>query len=320
MNLPARVLRAARTAAALAIVFGAASGTAVLSASPAGAAPASPAHPLSPKSLLSPKTSIAAAGTDGWLRLAHLSPNTPAVDVYLYAVGDQVAKIVLKHVAYGTESPYEKVPAGDYTVAMRPAGAPATSKPVLSTLVDVAAGHAYTVAGMGPYAALRLQVLQDDLTTPPGKALVRVIQASLLQKQVSVRLAGQTIERQLRFGTATSYVAVPPGTTTVEVTGASSHTSSRVSLPAGSIHTLVILDDPGHLSIQVLEDAAGSSAVPAGAADTGFGGTAARPGPALLPWCAAALLGLLLAAGGAVRLRTRHAAAHASAAAHARAR
>jgi hypothetical protein len=37
----------------------------------------------------------------GWVRLAHLSPNTPAVDVYLYSFGDSSAEIVLHHVGYG---------------------------------------------------------------------------------------------------------------------------------------------------------------------------------------------------------------------------
>src|ERR1700727_2658214 len=60
----------------------------------------------------------AATGT-GWIRLAHLSPNTPAVDVYLYSFDDSTAMIVLHHVAYGTVSPYESVQAGDYSVAMR---------------------------------------------------------------------------------------------------------------------------------------------------------------------------------------------------------
>jgi hypothetical protein len=320
MNLPARVLpRAARSAAALAIALGAACGVSVAATAPAGASPASPLRPanplspVSPRSPANPERPIAATAGYGWLQLAHLSPNTPAVDVYLYAVGDQVAEIVLRHVAYGTESPYERVPSGEYTVAMRPAGAPATSKPVLSTLVNVAAGHAYTVAGMGPYDALRLQVLADRLTTPPGKALVRVIQASLQHKRVNVLLGSQTIEHELQFGTATAYVAVNPGSTSVHVIDGTARASSALSLPAGSIHTLVVLDDPGHLAVQVLEDAAGSSAVPAGAADTGFGGTAAQPGPALLPWFIAAMLGLAVAVAGAARMRTRHTAAHARA-------
>jgi hypothetical protein len=304
MNLPARGLRVARAAAALTVGLTAAAALAV--AGPALASPASPANPAHP---VSPAHPVAAADF-GWLRLAHLSPNTPAVDVYLYPVGSQTALIVLKHVAYGTESPYERVDAGQYTVAMRPAGAPASSKPVLSTLVTVAAGHAYTVAGMGPYDALRLQVLADQLTTPPGRALVRVIEASLLYKKVTVSLGTQTVASQLQFGTATSYVSVQPGIDTVHVAGGSADASAQVDLTAGSIHTLVVLDDPGRLVIQVLEDAVGSSAVPAGAAGTGFGGTAARPGPSLLPWLAAALLGLLLSAGSAIRLRSRRAGAH----------
>ena len=81
--------------------------------------------------------SSAPTGT-GWIRLAHLSPNTPAVDVYLYSFGNSNAMIVLHHVAYGTVSPYESVQAGDYSVAMRAAGASATSQPVLSTSVTIA--------------------------------------------------------------------------------------------------------------------------------------------------------------------------------------
>jgi hypothetical protein len=246
----------------------------------------------------------------GWLRLAHLSPNTPAVDVYLYSVGQPAALVVLKHVAYGDESPYERVAAGDYTIAMRAAGAPASGKPVLSTTVDVAAGHAYTVAGMGPFSALRLQVLQDDLTTPPGEALVRIIQASLQQKRVTVTIGTQTVASGLEFGTATAYKTVTPGTMTAHVAGGASTASAQVSFPAGSIHTLVVLDDPGHLSIQVLADAAGSSAVPSGAADTGYGGTAAEPGPGLLLWFGSAFFGLMLAGVGALRLRSRRTGLH----------
>ena len=72
--------------------------------------------------LLSAVPAWAAPGA-GWGRLAHLSPNTPPVDVYLYSFGDPSARLVLRHVSYGTVSPYREVPAGDYTVSMRAAGA-----------------------------------------------------------------------------------------------------------------------------------------------------------------------------------------------------
>src|SRR5580700_3336547 len=171
----------------------------------------------------------------GWIQLAHLSPNTPAVDVYLYSFGNSSAQLVLHHVAYGTVSPFEQLAAGDYTVAMRLAGAPSSSKPVLSTAVDVVTGHAYTVAGMGPASGLRLQVIPDELTTPPGEALVRVIQASLQQDSVTITCGSAKLATNLKFASVTGYHAVQPGTWTVHAAGSSESATSAVSFAAGTI-------------------------------------------------------------------------------------
>jgi hypothetical protein len=263
-----------------------------------------------------PAASAASASTTsqgvGWLRLAHLSTNTPAVDVYLYSFGDPSARIVLKHVAYGDVSPYEQVPVGEYTVAMRVAGAAAASKPVLSTSVNVAAGGAYTVAGMGPNAGLRLQILDDKLTTPKGKSLVRVIQASMHQERVTVTLNGETLAHDIAFSHVSSYTAVSPGTLRVHVAGASESATKTVALTAGTIHTLVVLDGSATLAVDDLTDAQGSKVEPVGGAQTGFGGTAPRPGAALLPWFGAAAAGLLASAGGVIFVsRRRRPALHA---------
>jgi hypothetical protein len=244
----------------------------------------------------------AASGT-GWLRLAHLSPNTPAVDVYLYSFGNSSAMVVLKHVTYGTVSGYEKVASGEYTVAMRGAGAASGSKPVLSTTINVAAGKAYTVAGMGPAAGLRLQVFKDALTTPKGKSLVRVIQASLQQHKVTVTAGSHALASNLPFADVTPYKPVTAGSWKVHAAGGNENTSKGITLAAGSIHTLVILDDPGHLAIDNLTDAVGSATTPSGAPATGLGGTAPRPGASLLPWLAIVSAGLLLTAASAIRRR-----------------
>jgi hypothetical protein len=248
----------------------------------------------------------------GWLRLAHLSPNTPAVDVYLYSFGNPQAKIVLHHVGYGTVSAYEHVPAGEYTVAMRGAGAAAASKPVLSTTVDVVNGKAYTVAGVGPAAGLRLEVFTDRLKAPRHKALVRVIQASMHQDTVKISLGKTVLAGKLGFPAATSYTAVAPGTLTVRVTGPTQHTTAEVTLSADSIYTLVVLDDGNQIRVASLEDSAGSKVMPDGGAAMGFGGTAPRPGEPLLPWVAAACVGLIALAGGMTVLsRRRRPALHA---------
>jgi len=241
----------------------------------------------------------------GYLRLAHLSPNTPAVDVYLYSFGDPNAMVVLDHVAYGDVSPYESVAPGEYTVAMRAAGAAASTKPVLSTTIDVVSGRAYTVAGMGPLSGLRLQVIDDSLAMTRDAALVRVIQASMHQTSVTVTAGSTTLGSDLNFTTVTPYKVVKPGTVSVTAVGESERGSGTFTLAADTIYTIVVLDDSGHLGLTSLVDSSGSKVTPQGGAATGFGGTAARPGAPMLPWAAAGAAGVLAAAGGLIRLRRR---------------
>jgi hypothetical protein len=247
--------------------------------------------------------SSSVAARIGWLRLAHLSPNTPPVDVYLYSIGNPRAKIVLHHVSYGTVSPYLPTPAGTYTVEMRAAGAAATSPPVLSTAVKVHAGDAYTVAGMGPYNGLRLEVLRDDLKAPAGRSMVRVIQASMREHLVTVSTKSHLFGRNLVFASATGFQSVTHGDYSVRAKGQTEAAQDRIKLQPGSIHTLVILDMPKRLKIVDLTDAVGSKVLPGTAPATGFGGTAPIPGPSLLPWAAIISAGLLLIAAGLVSLR-----------------
>jgi hypothetical protein len=231
--------------------------------------------------LMAPAATAQSTG-DGYVRLAHLSPNTPAVDVYLYSFGDSTAQLVLDHVSYGTVSPFEQVAAGEYTVAMRPAG------------------------------ALRLEVFDDPLTTPSGAALVQVIQASLLQDTVTVTAGSQTLTSGLQFGDATGFIAVPAGTWTVQAAGPSETASQQETLAAGSVYTLVVLDEPGQLGIDDLLDAEGSAVAPASGVQAGLGGAAARPGAPLQPWVVAGVTGFLLAGVGALLVsRRRRPARHA---------
>ena len=81
-----------------------------------------------------------AAGPDGWIRIAHLSPEARAMDMYLYPFGNPGQPTVLKDVSYGDVSAYMAVIPGQYTVAMRGFGASASSKPALTTSFTVTAG------------------------------------------------------------------------------------------------------------------------------------------------------------------------------------
>lgn len=259
----------------------------------------------------SPAVSAApTAMQDGWVRCAHLSPDAPAMDIYMYQFGDPDHPTVLRHVRYGGVSEYMAVSPGQYTVAMRDADAPASSPPVLTTSFMVNAGTAYTVAGVGPKPGLREEILKDQMNPPMGKALVRVIQASLKQSKVTVSYGPDVLARQLAFGSASSYVAVSPGTRTVQFTAPGEQTAMSVRLRPDTVHTIVVLDGSSGLKVDALTDAAGSETMPMGGVNTGFGGTAPRQPSDPAPWLLLIAAGTLLAVAGLARLgRSRRAAA-----------
>ena len=145
------------------------------------------------------------------------------------------------------------------------------------------------------------------MSTPAGRALVRVFQASLKDPVVTVSYGPDVLAQQLAFGSATSYTAVSPGAQTIRFTAPGSDAATSVSLAADTIHTIVVLDGFSGLKVDNLTDAAGSQIMPAGGADTGFGGTAPRPPADPVPWLLTFAAGSLLAATGLVgQRRSRH--------------
>jgi hypothetical protein len=255
-------------------------------------------------------TPAGAAGTVGFVRLAHLSPDTPDVDVYLDSLpGTPKVSQVFKGVGYGDVSKYLSLPTGTYTVAMRVSGAAATTPPVLSTQVTVGSGGAYTVAGVGKHADLGLRVLNDDLTLPAaGKAKVRIVQASVRAPVMTVSIAGgPVVADSIAFATTTDYLDVPPGHWTLKAQGAGGSPSSTLTatLAAGNVYSLIVLDAKAGngLTAQLRVDAQRTGQVPTGGVATGAGGTSGRR--LALPLAAATVLFLAGSAWLAVRAR-RH--------------
>ncbi len=218
-----------------------------------------------------------AAGA-GYVRLAHLSPDTPAVVVYLRAQSGSPEPQRFDGVAYGALSDYLRLPAGDYTVAMREAGAAESTPPVITTQVTVADGEAYTVAGVGRYADLGLRVLEDDLRLPGQDASkIRIVQASVRAPVLDVAgRDGREIADAVRFATTTSYREVDPGKWTVQVapTGGGNPSDLPCTLAPGNVYSLLVLDDgKGGLEPQLHLDAARQGGIPLGGVETGGGGT-----------------------------------------------
>ncbi|MEH0821067.1 MULTISPECIES: DUF4397 domain-containing protein [unclassified Micromonospora] len=250
----------------------------------------------------------AAAGPDvGYVRLAHLSPDTPAVDVYLSAPGAAEPR-VFPAVGYGVVSEYLTLPAGRYAVAMREAGAPASQPPVLTTEVAVDAGAAYTVAGVGRHADLGLRVLVDDLSAPaPGQAKVRVVQASVRAPVIDVAATdGPAIADAVRFATTTDYREVEPGRWRLRLGGDNGPTTNtEVTLSGGRVYSLLVLDaERGGLATELREDARGGVVTPAGGVPAGAGGLAGR-GLGAYPMIAGGLLAAAVVVGAALLVRRR---------------
>jgi hypothetical protein len=249
-------------AAALAIAAVAAVAAVALAAVPAAAAPAS-----------------------GWIRLAHLSPDTPAVDIYLAPFRGGARPVVLPNVTYGSLSDYRRLPAGYYSVAMREPGADPASPPILSSSLRVGGNSSYTVAALGLRADLGLQVLRDDLGAPKrSSARVRVIQASAAGEDVDiVAVGGPVIARGLRSDEVTGYRSVPAGPWTIETRSDATPPVTarmRLELAPRAVYTVLVLDRPdGGAWLRAHLDAAGASMAPRGGIATGEGGAASQPAP-----------------------------------------
>jgi uncharacterized protein DUF4397 len=243
-------------------------------------------------------------GDVGYVRLAHLSPDTPEVDVYLSSQSSGFKEQIFRGVGYGIMSKYLALPAGGYAVAMRPSGAAATTPPVLTTQVSVTNGGAFTVAGVGRYAELGLKVLKDDLSLPAeNKTKVRIVQASVQAPILGVSVAnGPTIAENVAFATTTDYQLVDPGSWRLKVqpAGGSGSKEFSTNLGAGSVYSLLILDSkPSGLKTELRVDALRQGGVPDGGVQTGGGGLENLKLAAI----GAVVLVLLLAVGVILRIR-----------------
>jgi hypothetical protein len=246
----------------------------------------------------------AAADEPGLLRVAHLSPDTPPVDVALAPLPDDGGPLVdpgrdvATALAYGGVGEFAQLPSGRYAVSVRASGSGPGAPPALSAHVDVPPGGGVTVALTGSFAGLALHGLPDDLSpAPPGSARVRVVAAAAEAETIDVGLAGgPALATGLPFGHAAEPVVLQAGSATLRVDDGSGPVDLPTSFAAGSVATVLVLDGPdGGLTLRVVVDAAAPAVVPTGGVEAGGGPAPSSWGPA-----AAAALALT-----AVRRRRR---------------
>jgi hypothetical protein len=238
------------------------------------------------------------------VRVLHLSPDAPKVDVYVDGTR------TLASVPFKTATRHAPVPAGTHSVEIRPAGSPTGGRALATARATVAPGAAYTLAAVGLAAKLQVLVLEDDFTAPPpGKAKLRSIDASPQSPPIDIAIAGgPVLFRNLTFPKATPFATIDAGSMALEVRLAGTDRvvfrSGARPMPAGAILTVAGTVSPtGTIEVLPILDAAGAGATPRGGIATGAGGSAPADGTGLAGSLAAA--GLALVVGGAVAVRRR---------------
>ncbi|MFJ9787043.1 DUF4397 domain-containing protein [Amycolatopsis sp. NPDC101161] len=247
---------------------------------------------------LTPVTAEAATAPGpgvGWIRVGHLSPKVPPVDIYFAPFG-QAEKVVIRKAGYGAVTPYSSLDPGKYTLSMRPADAASSTPPALSATIEIAERSAYSllVFTNGPGRTLKGTLVTDDLTAPAaGKGRLRIVEGSAAIAPVSVDGPGVLLAQDAPYGFTSPYVDVPQGRWPLQLRSGTAKTSPEVDVKAGSSTTVFVLENNGVLKANPISDGASLPQPPKLGVETGGGGTASPSGTPL--WPAFAVAGLLAA-------------------------
>jgi hypothetical protein len=188
------------------------------------------------------------------------------------------------------------VPAGDAELAVTSGSAkPARLR---KTLAD---GASYTVVAIPQGSGGLTAKLVRNGSGAAGQAKLRIVHAAPELGSPDVRLGKRTIAQSVKFGAATGYLTVDPGSFALAIAKPDAGAvieKKPISLSAGTATTVVVAGSGGFPTRLV--EANDSTVTPLGAPHTGLGGLA-RGGGA--PW-ALALLAALLAGtlGGVVQI------------------
>ncbi|MCB1046070.1 MAG: DUF4397 domain-containing protein [Calditrichaeota bacterium] len=171
------------------------------------------------------------------LRVAHLSPDAPAVDVYFGGA------MVLENVSYPAFSNYLDIPSGPHGVQVFVSGT--NTDPVIDATLDFAAGSATTVAATGLLAdqSFGPVVLEDSRLTVPAHAWARFVHTAADAPAVDITLAdGTVIFGDVAFNGSSAYLPVSPGNYSFQVRLAGTETVvlsfAPVELMAASTYSI----------------------------------------------------------------------------------
>eukprot|EP01120_Amphizonella_sp_Union-15-10_P017583 TRINITY_DN97_c0_g1_i5.p1 TRINITY_DN97_c0_g1~~TRINITY_DN97_c0_g1_i5.p1 ORF type:complete len:214 (-),score=54.41 TRINITY_DN97_c0_g1_i5:43-684(-) len=144
------------------------------------------------------------------LRVAHASPNAPAVDVYVDATK------IFTGLTFKQVSEYEEVDDGKHTIVVTATG---TTQAVINTTVEVLEFRAYTIAAIGLLPAISpLEFFDDARPAERGRSAVRFVHLSPDAPAVDVAVVGgPVLFRDIEYRESSHYIQVVAGTYNLEV-------------------------------------------------------------------------------------------------------
>lgn len=121
------------------------------------------------------------------LRVMHISPNAPALSVYIDG------QPVVSEVDYATTTSYRSVAPGKHRLQVSLA-TDTVEQSIVDTTIDLIRGRPYTLVVQKPLETLQANLLIDSIKSPPaGQARVRVIHAAPTTGPVDVWPIGDSV-------------------------------------------------------------------------------------------------------------------------------
>ncbi len=183
------------------------------------------------------------------LRVVHLSPDAPNVDVLVNG-----SKII-SNVAYKNGSDYLKLSSGSTRLQVRPTG---SSTDVIDTTANLASKQDYTAMAVGLAGSINPLLLTDDNSAPTsGNVKLRVVHAAPSAPAVDVYLTAPGADlnsatpqlTNVPFKGFSGYLQVPAGPYQARVTLAGTKTvaidSGSLNFEAGQVRTVIAVDEAG---------------------------------------------------------------------------
>ena len=149
----------------------------------------------------------------GRVRVLHLSPDAPSVDVF----ANLGTTPIVMGLPFGSGTDYAAIPSGRYRFDVSASGSPATSAVLSADGLDVEPGTETTIVAYDTLGSIDLLAMDDDLSgLDPGNIRVRAIHAApgITQADILNVVPGgiaQVLFYDLDFGEVSDYADIPAG-------------------------------------------------------------------------------------------------------------